>query len=87
LLSEILGFGLIFRHSAEKGGKMTKEERRLKEFASGLANLGEYSRDYLHNLTKALFFIEKPPVSPIGGTEKPGPGTVAGGRVLNQTLE
>jgi hypothetical protein len=49
---------------------MTREERRVQEFSSGLANLGGQSRDYLQNLTHAMFFIErieKTPGSPLAG--------------------
>jgi hypothetical protein len=62
---------------------MTKQERRVKEFSSGLARVGEHGRAYIHKLVYALFLIEKPPAPPPGGAEKPGrEQRRAGGRGL-----
>jgi hypothetical protein len=44
---------------------MSKEERRIRDFSSGIRKLGEDSRNYLHRLTQALFLVEQPPVCPI----------------------
>ena len=44
---------------------MTKAEQRLRDFSSGMKKLGNDSRDYIHKLTRVLFFVEKPPVCPV----------------------
>jgi hypothetical protein len=38
---------------------MTKVERRLRNFASGIEKLGNSSRNYIHKLTHVLFLVEK----------------------------
>ena len=44
---------------------MTRAERRLRDFSSGMMNLGADSRNYIHQLTHILFLVEKPPVCPV----------------------
>jgi len=43
---------------------MTKSERRIKDFSSGLKKLGNDNQDYIHKLTGDLFLIEKFPACP-----------------------
>ena len=58
----------LFPKKCRKGAAMTKDERRIRDFSSGMKNLGDDSRDYIHRLTNALFLVEQPPVCP--GFEK-----------------
>ena len=44
---------------------MTKEERRIRDFSSGMKNLDDEGRSYIHRLTNILFLVEKPPVCPV----------------------
>jgi hypothetical protein len=48
---------------------MTKTERRIKTFSSGIKKLGNHSLDYIHKLTQVLFLVEHGPVYPVS-TEK-----------------
>ena len=45
---------------------MTKAERRIRAFSSGMKKLGDDSRNYIHRLTRALFLAEQPPFNPAG---------------------
>jgi len=47
---------------------MTKSERRIGDFSSGIKKLNNHSLNYIHKLTQVLFMIEHPPVCP--GLEK-----------------
>jgi len=47
---------------------MTKEERRISDFSSGMKKLDDKSLNYIHRLTQILFFVEHPQVYP--GSEK-----------------
>jgi len=38
---------------------MTKVERRIKNFSSGLKKLGNDNQNYIHKITHDLFLIEK----------------------------
>lgn len=38
---------------------MTKTERRIKNFSSGLKKLGNDNQNYIRKITHALFLIEK----------------------------
>jgi len=38
---------------------MTKTERRIKNFSSGLKKLGNDNQNYIHKITHDLFLIEK----------------------------
>ena len=44
---------------------MNKTERRVRDFSSGMTNLGDDSRKYIQKLTNVLFFVEQPPVCPV----------------------
>jgi hypothetical protein len=43
---------------------MTKTERRIVAFSSGIKKLNNHSLNYIHSLTQVLFLIEHPPVYP-----------------------
>ena len=43
---------------------MTKAERRIRDFSSGMKKLGNGSRTYIHKLANVLLLVEKPPVCP-----------------------
>jgi len=43
---------------------MTKAERRIKDFSSGMKDLDSASQNKIHNLAKNLLLIEKTPVCP-----------------------
>jgi hypothetical protein len=47
---------------------MTKAERRINNFSSGVRKLDDKSLSYIHKLTQVLFMVEHPPVYP--GSEK-----------------
>jgi hypothetical protein len=47
---------------------MTKAERRINDFSSGIKQLSDESRNYIHKLTHVLHLVEKPPIYP--GLEK-----------------
>jgi len=44
---------------------MTKEQRRIRDFSSGIKKLGDESRNYIGKLTQVMFLIEQPPVFPV----------------------
>jgi hypothetical protein len=44
---------------------MTKTERRIRDFSSGIRKLGNHSRNYIHQITHVLFLVEQPPVYPV----------------------
>jgi len=44
---------------------MTKSERRIGDFSSGIKKLNNHSLNYIHKLTQVLFMVEHPPVCPI----------------------
>jgi hypothetical protein len=48
---------------------MTKQERRIRDFSTGLKKLEKDSQDYIQNLTRVLSFVEQPPVSPVSGKD------------------
>jgi len=43
---------------------MTKSERRIGDFSSGIKKLNNHSLNYIHKLTQVLFMVEHPPVYP-----------------------
>jgi len=43
---------------------MTRTNRRIKEFSSGITKLNADSRNYIQKLTSILFFVEQPLVHP-----------------------
>jgi len=44
---------------------MTKAERRINDFSSGMRKLENNSLSYINRLTQALFMVEHPPVYPV----------------------
>jgi len=46
---------------------MTKAERRISDFSSGMKKLDDNSLTYIHKLTQVLFMVEHPPVYPVSG--------------------
>jgi len=44
---------------------MTKIERRINDFSSGIKKLNNHSLNYIHRLTKVLFLVEHPPIYPV----------------------
>ena len=44
---------------------MTKTDRRIKDFTSGINKLSNGSKSYIHKLSHILLLIEKIPVNPI----------------------
>ena len=44
---------------------MTKAEKRVRDFSSGMKKLGNDSRNYIHKLTHVLFLVEQSPVCPV----------------------
>jgi hypothetical protein len=46
---------------------MTKTERRISAFSSGVKKLSNHSLDYIHGLTQVLFMVEHLPVYPFSG--------------------
>jgi len=43
---------------------MTKSERRIGDFSSGIKKLNNHSLNYIHKLTQVLFMVEHPLVCP-----------------------
>jgi hypothetical protein len=43
---------------------MTKTERRIRDFSSGMRKLDNHSLNYIHSLTQVLFMVEHLPVYP-----------------------
>jgi cob(I)alamin adenosyltransferase len=43
---------------------MTKTERRIKTFSSGIKKLENHGLNYIHRLTQVLFLVERPLVYP-----------------------
>ena len=48
---------------------MTGQERRIRDFSTGLKKLNKDSQKYIQNLTCVLSFVEQPPVSPVSGED------------------
>jgi hypothetical protein len=46
---------------------MTKTERRIRTFSSGMRKLDNNSINYIHWLTQVLFLVEHPPVLQASG--------------------
>ena len=53
---------------------MTRSEKRLRDFSSGMKKLGGDSRNYIHKLTRFLFLAEQPPVNSVNEKESPEQG-------------
>jgi len=53
---------------------MTKAERRISDFSSGMRKLNDKNLSYIHNLTQVLFMVEHSPGYP--GSD--GKGTESG---------
>jgi hypothetical protein len=51
---------------------MTKTERLIKTFSSGIKKLDNHSLNYIHSLTQVLFMVEHPPVYPVSGEKTTG---------------
>jgi len=46
---------------------MTKTERRISDFSSGMRKLDVKSLSYIRKLTQVLFTVEHPPIYPGAG--------------------
>jgi hypothetical protein len=46
---------------------MTKAERRIRDFSSGMRKLDDKSLNYIHKLTQVLFMFEHPSIYPCLG--------------------
>jgi len=46
---------------------MTKAERRISDFSSGMKKLNVKSLSYIHRLTQVLFTVEHSPIYPGAG--------------------
>jgi hypothetical protein len=44
---------------------MTKEEKRLRELALGMERLGEGSREYIRQISRALMSVQESIVPPV----------------------
>jgi len=56
----------LFGKQQRQKVKMTKTEKRVEIFKSGMKVLSEDSKDYIHKLTHILLLVEHPPVYPYG---------------------